>query len=109
MNVVVEAIVALLVVASGLLALIGAIGVLRMKDFFQRLHPTALATTLGTWCMALATIVYFSAVESRPALYAWAIPVLLSITVPVTSILLARAALFRLRGTPGTDLPPPLK
>jgi multicomponent K+:H+ antiporter subunit G len=37
-------------------------------------------------------------------LHAWLIPVLLSITVPVTTLLLARAALFRKRMS-GEDVP----
>lgn len=37
-------------------------------------------------------------------LHAWLIPILLSITVPVTTLLLARAALFRKR-TSGEEVP----
>lgn len=94
---------ALLVIAS-LLALIGALGLLHLKDFFQRMHPPALASTLGTWCVALASIVYFSALARAPVLHAWLIPVLLAITMPVTTLLLARAALFRKR-VAGDDVP----
>lgn len=98
----VEAVVAVLLVASGLLSLIGAFGLVRLKTFFQRMHATALAYTLGAWCAALASIVYFSALESRLALHAWVIVILLSITAPVTTTLLARAALFRQREAEGS-------
>lgn len=94
---------ALLLVAS-LLALIGAIGLLRLPDFFQRMHPPALASTLGTWCVALASIVYFSALKQALIVHAWLIPLLLAITMPVTTLLLARAALFRKR-VAGDDIP----
>ena len=93
----VEIITAALLVASSLFALTGALGLLRMKDFFQRMHPPALASTLGAWCVALASIIYFSALKSEPVIHAWLIPVLLSITVPVTTLLLARTGLFRKR------------
>lgn len=93
----VEIAVAILLVLSSLFTLIGAVGLLRMKDYFQRMHPPALASTLGAWCVALASIIYFSALKSTPVLHAWLIPILLSITVPVTTLLLARAALFRKR------------
>ena len=43
----VEVLVAILLLLSSLFALLGAIGLLRMKDFFQRMHPPALASTLG--------------------------------------------------------------
>ena len=93
----VEACVSLLLVASGLFALTGAVGMVRIKDYFQRMHPPALGYTLGAWCVALASNLYFSLLEERLVLHAWVIIILLSITVPVTTILLARAALFRHR------------
>ncbi|MHC5205524.1 Na+/H+ antiporter subunit G [Pseudomonas chlororaphis] len=96
--------VAILLVLGSAFALIGAIGMLRMKDYFQRMHPPALASTLGAWCVALASILYFSGMKSAPVLHAWLIPILLSITVPVTTLLLARAALFRKRMA-GDDVP----
>ena len=80
----VEVPVAILLVLSSLFALIGATGLLRMKDYFQRMHPPALASTLGAWSVALASIIYFSALKSAPVLHAWLIPILLAITVPVT-------------------------
>jgi len=100
----VEVLVALLLVISSVFALIGALGILRMKSYFQRMHPPALASTMGSWAVALASILYFSALKSRPVLHAWLIPVLMSITVPVTTLLLARAALFRKRMA-GDDVP----
>ncbi|MGZ7457813.1 Na+/H+ antiporter subunit G [Pseudomonas sp. Ma2-10] len=100
----VEVPVAILLVFGSVFALIGAIGLVRMKDFFQRMHPPALASTLGAWCVALASIIYFSALKSGPVLHAWLIPILLSLTVPVTTLLLARAALFRKRMA-GDDVP----
>ncbi|WPP01792.1 Na+/H+ antiporter subunit G [Pseudomonas sp. HR96] len=94
-----------LLVFASVLALIGALGLLRLKDFFQRMHPPALASTLGSWCVALASILYFSALAEAPVVHAWLIPILLAITMPVTTLLLARAALFRKRmagdGVPG--------
>ncbi|VVN68747.1 Na+/H+ antiporter subunit G [Pseudomonas fluorescens] len=100
----VEIPVAILLVLASLFALIGAVGLLRMKDYFQRMHPPALASTLGAWCAALASIIYFSALKFAPVLHAWLIPILLAITVPVTTLLLARAALFRKRMA-GDDVP----
>jgi len=100
-----ETLTAVLLVLSGLFALTGAMGLLRMKDFFQRMHPPALASTIGAWCVALASIIYFSALKQGPVLHAWLIPILLAITVPVTTLLLARTGLFRKRMA-GDDVPP---
>lgn len=102
----VEVLTAILLVLSSLFALVGAVGLLGMKDFFQRMHPPALASTLGAWCVALASIVYFSAMKEAPVLHAWLIPILLAITVPVTTLLLARTGLFRKRMAGDGDVPP---
>jgi multicomponent K+:H+ antiporter subunit G len=103
-----EIVVAVLIVASGLFVLISAIGFLRLPDFFVRMHPPALAYTFGTWTVALAGVIYFSALESRLVLHPWIIIVVLSITVPVTTVLLARVALFRRRAINEPHTPPAL-
>ena len=104
----VEAAVAVLVVLSGVFVLISAAGFARLRDFFLRMHPPALAYSFGSWCVTLACILYFSVLEAKLALYPILISIMLCITVPVTTLLLARVALFRRRaaGVPGT--PPPL-
>ena len=106
----VELIVALLLVLSGLFTLAAAVGIVRFQNFFQRMHPPALAFSFSSWCVTLATILYFSARREQLALHAWLIIILLSITVPVTTILLARTELFRRRthGAPAADIPPAL-
>lgn len=101
-------IIAALLVISGLFVVISAVGFLRLPDFFVRMHPTALAYTGGSWSVVLAGILYFSSLERRAVLYPWLIIALLAITVPVTSVLLARVALFRRRTAGLPDTPPPL-
>lgn len=104
----VELVVSTLLVLSGVSVVISAIGYLSLPDFFQRMHPPALAYTFGSWCVALAGILYFSTLESRAVLHPWLIVIMLSITVPVTTVLLARVALFRRRAAGAADTPPPL-
>lgn len=103
-----EAIIAALLVLSGLFVVVSALGFLRLQDFFVRMHPPALAYTGGTWCVTLAGILFFSALETRAALHPWLIIILLAINVPVTSLLLARVVLFRRRSAGLPDAPPPL-
>ncbi|MDO9557917.1 MAG: Na+/H+ antiporter subunit G [Coriobacteriia bacterium] len=106
--------VALLLVLSGLFALAAGVGVVRFKTFFQRMHPPALAYSFAAWCVTLASIVYFSAQDDKLALRSWLIIIFLSLTVPVTTILLARTELFRRRtagggsGRSGDEIPPAL-
>lgn len=106
----VEVAVALLLVLSGIFTLAGAVGLVRFETFFQRMHPPALAFSLSAWCVTLASILYFSARREQLALHAWLIIIFLSITVPVTTILLARTELFRRRthDAPSADIPPAL-
>ena len=103
-----DTIVALLLVASGGLVLTAAFGLWRLPDFFLRMHAPAMASTLAAWLVTLASIVHFAAHEHRPSLQVWLIIVLLSITAPVTTLVLARAALFRRRHA-GDPLPAPLQ
>jgi len=75
--------------------LIGSLGLIRLKSFYERVHAPTLGTTLGTGCIALASIVYFSAVQTRPVLHEFLIIVLAAVTTPVTLMILTRAALLR--------------
>lgn len=105
--IVVEALVALLLLASGAAALVAALGLLRLPDFFMRMHAPAIATTLGVWAVSGAAILHFSFGGGQLALHAWAVMILLSVAAPVTTVLLTRAALFRSRQA-GEPVPPPL-
>lgn len=86
---------AVLVVLGAGLALTGTIGLARLKTFYDRVHAPTLGATLGAGCILVASIVYFSALESRPVLFAVLIAVFLTVTTPVTLMLLARTALYR--------------
>lgn len=90
-----DAIVSLLLLASGVLVLAAAAGLWRLQDFALRMHVPALANTLGSWLVTLASIIHLSAATAQLALHHWAIVILLAITVPITTALLARANLFR--------------
>ena len=88
---------AILVVLGAALAFIGSLGLLVLKSFYDRVHPPTMGTTLGTGLMLIASMVLFSAVESRPVLHEILIAVMMTFTTPVTFMLLLRAALHRNR------------
>jgi multicomponent K+:H+ antiporter subunit G len=102
-----EIVVALLLLASGGVVLVAALGLVRLPDFFARMHAPALASTLAAWIVTLASIIHFSTRGGGLSLHVWLVIIVLSITAPVTTIVLARAALFRRRQA-GDELPPPL-
>lgn len=85
---------ALLLFGAGL-ALIGALGLLRLKTFYERVHAPTLGTTFGAAAILLASIVYFSALAARPVLHELLIGVFLFVTAPITLLTLVRAALYR--------------
>jgi multicomponent K+:H+ antiporter subunit G len=100
-----EAVSAVLLLLSGLFVLTSAIGFVRLPDFFSRMHPPALAYTLGSWCVAVAAALHFSWLGDGLKLHPLLIPALLAVTVPVTTVLLARASLFRHRNAGAADVP----
>ena len=102
-----EAIVALLVLLGASLALLGSLGLLTLKTFFERVHAPSIIATAGCWCIMHATVIYFSVQEHKLAVHAILIAIFIAITVPVTTIFLMRAALFRARRS-GEDVPPSL-
>jgi len=88
--------------------LIGTVGLVRMKTFYERLHPPTLGPTLGTAFILMASITCFSAMQSRPVVHEILIAVFVTLTTPLTLMLLARAALYRDRlagdmSVPGDD------
>jgi multicomponent K+:H+ antiporter subunit G len=88
-------VVGLLVVGGALLAFIGSLGLLRMDTFYERVHPPTMGTTLGLGLVLIASMVFFSVLEARPVLHEILIGVFMTVTTPVTYMLLVRAALHR--------------
>ncbi|MBT9519064.1 MAG: Na+/H+ antiporter subunit G [Methyloversatilis discipulorum] len=89
---VVEIIVVAMLLISAFFALVGAIGMLRFKDFFQRLHAPTKATTLGVGGVLIASMIY-SAANGRFGIHELLITLFLFITAPVSANLMAKAAL----------------
>ncbi len=87
---------------------VGAIGLLRLKTFYERMHAPTLGATWGAAGILLGSIVFFSVLQSRPVLHEVLIAVFVTVTTPVTLMLLARAALYRDRSEGSTEVPPPV-
>ena len=85
----------LLILLGALLALGGSIGLVRLKTFYERVHPPTMGTTLGTGLILIGSILHFSALDGRPVLHEILIGVFMTINTPVTYMLLVRAALRR--------------
>ncbi len=97
-----DLITAFLVVLGGFAALVGTIGLLRLKSFFQRIHAPTMGATLGTWCFALATVAQVTFVRGQLFVHALLIPLFIALTAPITTIFLTRAVMFR-ENRPGVE------
>ena len=86
---------AMFLIAGAALALIGSLGLLRLRGFYERVHAPTLGTTLATVCIAIASMIYFSALESRPVLHELLIVIFGVVTTPISLMILVRAAVFR--------------
>jgi multicomponent K+:H+ antiporter subunit G len=98
---VLEWVVAGLVITGGAFSLIGSLGLLRMPDFFTRLHGPSKATTIGMGSILLASALYMSFRGPGLSLHEFIISLFIVVTTPVASHLLAKAA--RHRRLPGSE------
>lgn len=86
---------ALLLLIGAALTLIGSIGMLRLKSFYQRIHAPTMGTTLGAGCILIASMLYFSLAGSRFVIHELLITFFMVVATPVTFLLLVRAVLYR--------------
>ncbi len=98
---------ALFVLLGAALAMIGSLGLLRLGSFYQRMHAPTLGTTLGIGSVLIASMLFFSVLQTRFVLHELLITVFMVITTPITLTLLARAALYRDRIEGSSDVPSP--
>jgi multicomponent K+:H+ antiporter subunit G len=94
-----------LVLLGACFTIIGAIGLLRLKTFYERIHAPTLGATWGAAGILLGSMIYFTVLQSRPVLHEALIAIFVTVTTPVTMMLLARAAIYRDR-TEGSSLVP---
>lgn len=88
-------IVAALLFTGASIILIGALGLLRLRTFYQRIHGPAIIVTLGAGCMLVASMVYFTVAQSRLVVHEVIIGGFILLTAPVVSMLIMRAAVYR--------------
>ncbi len=89
------AIVSLLLILGASIVLIGALGLLRLRTFYQRMHGPAITITLGAGCLLIASMVFFTVGQSRLVVHEVIISAFLLMTAPVVSMMIIRAAVYR--------------
>lgn len=96
---------AIFLLAGALITAIGSFGLVRLKNFYGRVHAPTLGTTLGAGGILIASMICFSVLKQRPVVHEVLISLFLTITTPVTLMLLGRAALYRDRTEKQADIP----
>lgn len=102
----VELLVSLLMLAGGGFALVGAIGLVRLRDLYLRVHAPTKASTLGVGGALLASMVYFGWTGHRLVIHELLITVFVFLTAPISAHLIVKTALEREAGR-RPPLPPP--
>lgn len=93
MSMALEILVSVLLLLGGGFALVGAIGLARLPDFYTRLHGPTKATTLGVGSIVLASILFFFREGQGLAISEVLLLVFLFITAPVSANMLSKAAM----------------
>lgn len=111
MHPIVEWIAALLILSASFFLLVGSIGLIRLPDFFMRLHAPTKASTLGVGGVLLASMLV-AAAQGRPGIAELLITLFVFVTAPVSANLMAQAALhlrLRSQAKPPADIVPERK
>jgi multicomponent K+:H+ antiporter subunit G len=95
----------LILVGAGF-TFVGSMGLIRLRDFYARLHGPTKATTLGVGSLLIASAMFFSHQDEGLSLHEVLVTVFLFITAPVGAHLMAKAALHL--GLPSQAPPPEL-
>lgn len=87
-------------------ALAGAIGAVRLRTFYQRVHAPTLGSSMGMFLILAGSILYFSVTRKEPVFHEILIALFLSLTTPISLMLIVRAALARDRLEGSQEVPP---
>jgi multicomponent K+:H+ antiporter subunit G len=100
---VIEALAAVLLLVGSFFLLVGAIGLVRLPDFFMRMHAPTKASTLGIGSFLLASML-LAADQGRAGFAELLITLFVFVTAPVSANMMAQAALHLL--VPGKVVAP---
>ncbi len=84
-----------LLILGGLLTVIGSLGLVRLKQFYQRMHGPSMGSTLGIGCVLIASMLIASMRGGRPVVHEVLITLFVITTAPITAMLLMHAAVQR--------------
>ena len=83
----------LLLAVGSFFILVGSFSLVKLSEFFKRLHGPTKASTLGVGCVLLASVGYQALTGTDPRPSELLITAFLFITAPISAHLMAKAAL----------------
>lgn len=104
MNVVLELLIAVSLVVSGIFGLVGSLGLVKLRETMQRLHAPTKATTLGVGGVLIASMLYFTAQAGAFSFHELLITLFLFLTAPIVANFVAKS--YMLGNVDPADLPP---
>lgn len=84
-----------LLVLGGFATVVGSYGLLRLPEFFSRVHGPSMTNTVGAGAVLIASMLVSSALMHRPSFHELLIALLVIMSAPITSTMLMQAALQR--------------
>ena len=103
MGFVIELLIAIFLVISGIFGLVGSYGLVKLTDSLQRLHAPTKATTLGVGGVLVASMIFFFAKTGYLSVHELLISVFLLLTAPITANFIAKT--YMARNLKAQDLP----
>jgi multicomponent K+:H+ antiporter subunit G len=88
-----EIVISILILIGAFFILVGSIGLVKLPDFFTRLHAPTKATTLGVGAILIASTIYFSITTGELSLHELLITLFLFLTAPISAHLMAKSAI----------------
>jgi multicomponent Na+:H+ antiporter subunit G len=83
----------ILIAAGSIFVLIGGIGLIRLPDFYTRIHAAGITDTMGAWLILVGLM--FSAGWTLVTIKLVVLLLFLAVTSPLSSHALAKAAFLR--------------
>lgn len=93
MSVIIEFVAAFFLLVGAFFALVGSIGLVRLPDFFTRLHAPTKSSTLGIGAVMIASMILPLAQGALPGLAELMLTFFVFITAPVSANMLSLAVL----------------
>ncbi|PIE44385.1 MAG: Na+/H+ antiporter subunit G [Gammaproteobacteria bacterium] len=89
----IELVASAFLVVGAIFVFIGSLSIVRLPDFYTRLHGPTKATTLGMSCLLIASMILTTWQQGQVSLHELLITLFLLITAPVSAHMLAKTAM----------------